>query len=280
MNASQTASKTGLEESGGERLAARPAKLLIVDDEPDICEFLAEELSDQGYECLTTGSVDDAIAIARKFQPQVIISDVRMPYKTGIDLLQVVSSFENPIPVILISGFTDVSLQQIYRLGAAALFAKPLNIELLLAQIQSILSISRIPFGGRLSNRTPTDFPAQVSLKLSGEVEKTSSQATVCNISRMGIYVQLEPDVLPAVGQKISFAFHDPKTELGIVRGTAICRWMHQVSTHDSAKEPTGGFGAEFDKIERDCFEALLHYVSLAGSFWSPGALVAKPVTI
>jgi DNA-binding response OmpR family regulator len=277
MNASQTVGRKEIQSQDGEPPTTDCAgRLLIVDDEPDICEFLAEELTDHGYECVTANSVDEALERARIFEPQAIISDVRMPFKSGVDLLQSISMSEKPVPVLLISGFTDVSLQQIYRLGAVALLPKPLNIELLMSQIQASIAISSITFGSRSSNRSPTEFPAQISLKTSETASTNSTQAVVCNLSRSGIYIQVSSELLPQVGQKVSFAFHDPKTSLGVVRGSGICRWTHQVPKNDAGKSSCYGFGLEFQDIESDSYQPLLAYVSIAGSFWSPDAIGNK----
>jgi DNA-binding response OmpR family regulator len=279
MNGSQSAGVSSDETrttEGSQADERWTGRLLIVDDEPDICEFLAEELTDQGYECLTANGVDEAVESVKKFSPQAIISDVRMPYKSGIDLLQAINRSENPVPIILISGFTDVSLQQIYQLRAVALFSKPLNIELLLSQIQRTLSISSIPFGSRASNRSPSNFSAQIYMKSKESQETTSTEAVVCNISRTGIYVQVVSGPLPGVGQQLTFAFQDPKTQLGTVKGTGICRWTHQINTDNSGNASFSGFGVEFQTIESESYEALLTYVSLAGSFWSPAAIANK----
>jgi DNA-binding response OmpR family regulator len=283
MNASQSIgassdkTRTKEEKAAAERCTGR---LLIVDDEPDICEFLAEELTDQGYECLTANGVDEAVELVKQFGPQAIISDVRMPYKSGIDLLQAISRSENHVPIILISGFTDVSLQQIYQLGAVALFSKPLNIELLLAQIQRTLSISSIPFGSRSSNRSPASFPAQIYTKSKESQETKTTEALICNISRTGIYVQVVSGPVPAVGQQLSFTFYDPKTQLGSVKGTGICRWTHQINTDSSGNASFSGLGVEFQNIESESYEALLNYVSMAGSFWAPAAMATKILKI
>ena len=61
-------------------------KILIADDEPDILEILQFNLQQEGYEVITAPSGDEAIQKARKHQPDLIILDVMMPGKTGIEV--------------------------------------------------------------------------------------------------------------------------------------------------------------------------------------------------
>src|SRR5688500_278842 len=60
-------------------------KILLVDDEPDILEFLGYNLRKEGYEVITAGNGKDAIEVARRERPKLIILDVMMPGMDGIE---------------------------------------------------------------------------------------------------------------------------------------------------------------------------------------------------
>ena len=67
-------------------MEAKPRKVLIADDEPDILEILKYNLAGQGYEVVTAKDGDEALEKAKRFQPELIVLDVMMPRKTGVEV--------------------------------------------------------------------------------------------------------------------------------------------------------------------------------------------------
>ena len=63
-------------------------KVLIADDEPDILEILKYNLVGEGYEVITAKDGDEALEKARRTMPDLIILDVMMPKKTGVEVCQ------------------------------------------------------------------------------------------------------------------------------------------------------------------------------------------------
>jgi CheY-like chemotaxis protein len=81
-------------------------RVLVVDDEPDIREFLADVLGDAGFEVATADDGDAALASIRERRPDLISLDLVMPRKSGIRLLHELrrSSDWSRIPVLIVSG--------------------------------------------------------------------------------------------------------------------------------------------------------------------------------
>lgn len=259
-------------------------RLLVVDDEPDICEFLAEDFGHQGLDVRTACSVDQAMGIFASWQPHVIVSDIRMPVLSGLDLLRMVNRSPKPVPVLFMSGFTDVSTQQIYAMGACGLFHKPLNLDALGKQIALARRISSIDFGSRSSNRAPAALP--VTLKLKGQSptykKGPSLLGTIKNLSRTGFYVVLKEGLLPNVGDEIEFVFDVGHPDEAPVSGRGICRWTHGAPRLQSPVCPSSalgpdnpappiGLGVEFKNLAGDSYEPLLNHTTSLGSFWAPG---------
>ena len=104
--------------------------LLIVDDEPDLRGILSSELEYLGAKVYQAENVTAAKLIIDQHHIDLVISDIRMPGETGIDLLNYIKSksSDGP-PVILITGFADISNQSAIEKGAAALLSKPFLLE-------------------------------------------------------------------------------------------------------------------------------------------------------
>jgi DNA-binding NtrC family response regulator len=104
--------------------------LLIVDDEPDLRGILSSELEYLGAKVYQAENVTAAKLIIDQHHIDLVISDIRMPGETGIDLLNYIKSksSDGP-PVILITGFADITNQSAIEKGAAALLSKPFLLE-------------------------------------------------------------------------------------------------------------------------------------------------------
>ncbi len=104
--------------------------LLIVDDEPDLRGILSSELEYLGAKVYQAENVSAAKFIIDQHHIDLVISDIRMPGGTGIDLLNYIKSKSSDAPpVILITGFADISNKSAIEKGAAALLSKPFLLE-------------------------------------------------------------------------------------------------------------------------------------------------------
>jgi adenylate cyclase len=81
--------------------------LLAVDDEPDILDFL-ERVFRRQYRVLRAGDAEQAEDLAQQQEPQVVVSDQRMPGRSGLELLEGMSRAHPGVTRILLSGFSDL----------------------------------------------------------------------------------------------------------------------------------------------------------------------------
>ncbi len=121
---------------------AHAGKILIVDDEPSVGQFLQEILQLYGYECDYQPLPVEALEQI-KSRPgfyQLIISDVTMPEMTGIELAESIKSQHPEIPVILCTGYSDVLTPEVIeRIDVFRVLKKPLNSMELLESVADAL---------------------------------------------------------------------------------------------------------------------------------------------
>ena len=84
------------------------ARVLIVDDEPDMLENCSRILSRQGYACTTAGDGTAALAILERERPDLLLTDFKMPGMDGLTLLRRAHELDPALPIIMITGFATI----------------------------------------------------------------------------------------------------------------------------------------------------------------------------
>ncbi len=107
-------------------------KTLLVDDEPGILRVLGISLADRGYEVLTASNGEEALDIFRKSQPEIVLTDIKMPGIDGIQLLRKIKEELPETEVIMITGHGDMELAiQSLKHEASDFITKPIHDEAL-----------------------------------------------------------------------------------------------------------------------------------------------------
>jgi len=113
----------------------------VIDDDEALRHSLKFLLESAGIEVVTHESANAFLDIVGKIEPACIITDVRMPGLSGIDLLHRMRGLKLDVPVIVITGHADVPLAvEAMKVGAADFFEKPFDDEALLASVRIALS--------------------------------------------------------------------------------------------------------------------------------------------
>jgi DNA-binding NtrC family response regulator len=105
-------------------------RLLIVDDESSIRDMLAIYFHKRGFEVITASSFAEGTAGAARSNPDLILSDIKMPDGNGLDLLRKVKADSPKTPVIMITAHTSTQdAIEAMKAGAVDYIAKPFNVE-------------------------------------------------------------------------------------------------------------------------------------------------------
>lgn len=122
-------------------METRVRKILIADDEPDILEILKFNLVNEGYEVYTAKDGDEALEKARRNQPDLIILDVMMPRKTGVEVCQLLRAqpaFKETL-IIFLTAVNDESTQiKGLETGADDYLSKPLSPKVFLSRVNAL----------------------------------------------------------------------------------------------------------------------------------------------
>ena len=117
-------------------------KILIVDDEPDILELIAYNLNKEGYLYITASNGLEAIQMAKKHLPDLILLDIMMPKLDGIETcrqLRAMPEFKNTYMVFLTATSEEYSEISGFNVGADDYIAKPIKPRALISRINAIL---------------------------------------------------------------------------------------------------------------------------------------------
>lgn len=114
-------------------------KILIVDDAGYIRVLFRDALKINGYEIKTVDNAEGAYDIIKKFNPHVILLDINLPDKSGLELLKQLREEKIDIPVIIISAisFRDTVIEA-SRYNIAGYLTKPIDIDILRERVKSV----------------------------------------------------------------------------------------------------------------------------------------------
>jgi len=121
-------------------------KVLIADDEPDILEILKYNLVNEGYQVITAKDGDDAIEKAKRFQPDLLVLDIMMPKKNGVEVCEILRSqpaFKNSL-IIFLTAVNDENTQiKGLETGADDYLSKPVSPKVFISRVNALFR--RVP---------------------------------------------------------------------------------------------------------------------------------------
>jgi len=124
------------------------AKILIIDDEKEICELTKSFLLKKNYACFIANSAAEALVMAEKEHPQIVLLDVRLGDSSGIDVLRQIKEIDDKIKVIMVTGLGDEeTIRKALSLGADDYVIKPFTAAYLYDLLTQKLAKSEVKNG-------------------------------------------------------------------------------------------------------------------------------------
>jgi two-component system, NtrC family, nitrogen regulation response regulator NtrX len=170
----------------------RKAHLLLVDDDPNTLASLSRAFRLAGHEATVCDNASRALELLRTESFDLILSDVVMPGKSGLELLEDLKHAGIRIPMILISGQANIEMAvRATKLGALDFLEKPLSTEKLLVTVDNALRLSRLEdenreLRHRLGKHELVGAGAAIK-KLLAQIERVAASETrVCILGETG----------------------------------------------------------------------------------------------
>jgi DNA-binding NarL/FixJ family response regulator len=179
----------------------RKPEVLVIDDEPEICELIAEELTSRGMKVHTSSDPTSVIDFLKNSRIDVVISDIRMPGMDGIQLLKDIRKIFRYFPLVLfVSGYSkNQELDTLLSIGACALLDKPIDMDRLFRVIMDHY------LDENHARHRYTRVASDISLKLGENLTLTAE-----NLGYGGVFIPFTPGErlnTMQIGQTIAFQF-------------------------------------------------------------------------
>jgi DNA-binding response OmpR family regulator len=132
---------SGLRDRGFLARRAESSRILIVEDDLDLAELIRESLSDHGHDVAIAETVREARRLMRDDQRpfDLVISDVRLPRESGVDLLFPDEQTRSRPRVLMMTAFVSVELKSFVEEMGAGLLEKPFSLDMLNARVTELL---------------------------------------------------------------------------------------------------------------------------------------------
>jgi DNA-binding response OmpR family regulator len=127
--------------------ADKPARILVIDDDPMAVELLETRLTDQGYRVTAAYSAEEGIAAEKRIRHHLILLDVMMPDMSGFEACRMLNAIQKDryVPIILLTSIDDVdSKVKGLECGAYDYITKPFDSQELLARAQAAIRTKRL----------------------------------------------------------------------------------------------------------------------------------------
>ena len=121
-------------------------KILVAEDEPSMLMAIEAKLRNEGFEVKGVSDGQEALKALEESWPDLIITDILMPYTSGLELIGIVRTNPKKIPIIVLSGLgQEDTVMEAFQLGADDFITKPFNPTELSVRVKRLLKIPATP---------------------------------------------------------------------------------------------------------------------------------------
>jgi len=227
-------------------------KILVVDDEELARERLLRLLrkSHPDAQCWQAGNGDEALAAVRKYSPDLLLLDVRMPGMSGIELATRLESEEQPPAVVFCTAYDEYALEALQHQAAAYLLKPVRELELSRA----------LATAGRVNR---AQLAALAELEKAEPAEESAERSLLASQTHRGVQTMPVTDIRCLLAEQKYVTAYSPSGELLIP---------------DTLKELEREFGQRFLRVHRNALVAVAHVARLERDEQGPWCVVLNNV--
>ena len=208
-------------------------RILIVDDDLDTCALVVDTLSDEGYAICSCMSGEQALDLLGNERFDLVLTDIKMPHVTGIDLLQSIREMDHGTSVILMTAYASIDTAvQAVRHDASDYLIKPFSTKELRQRVREALSDDGGAYHGDQYRDLRIDLDARRAWLGEYEVNLTRQEFDVLAwlFRRMGCTVTWQ-ELLRRV-----WGYREPQKAQAKILRSCIRRLRHKLG--DNARDP------------------------------------------
>ncbi len=272
--------------------------LLVVDDDPYVLESISTLLKTFDYTVHACHNANDAMNVIKKTAVDVVLTDIKMPQVTGIELLKNIHAYNQQIPVILMTAFAelDVAVEAIKQ-GAFDFVTKPYNPDYLLYSVEKAVKFtsfiqmeknykSMLEDTVRLRTQELADALLMVKMMSAEVIRRLTSIAeyrdtdTGAHIARIGLYSNKMAEVLGMPANFVeTITFASPMHDLGkigipdsiLLKPAPLTRDEFEIMKKHSAIGAEMLAGSTYPGIQVAASVALTHHERWDGTGYPKG---------
>lgn len=220
------------------RFANSEKSILLVDDEVDLREILQYDLEDAGYRVFTACNALVALSLMKQNHIDLVVSDIRMPDGDGLFLLESLreKNYQDP-PIILMSGFADITPAEAYNRGVVKYLSKPLATEFLLNYIEDSLLDPMERW------KKKSEWNEDLRFERTFNSLDSASKDNLLLLGKGGLFLNIRKD-LPRLQSDCYFKFTFQNTQ-SILEGIGTCKWQRNLTDQPHLN----GVGIEFKEL-------------------------------
>jgi cyclic di-GMP phosphodiesterase len=211
------------------------ARVLIVDDEPEIVTFIRELLLTRGYEVLGLSDSRNAADQFESFRPDACIFDFRMPYQSGADLLGIAKRKDPRIEVIFLTAQDEASLAvDMMKRGATDFLLKPVEVNQLLLSLGRSLEHRRLLIENE-NYRLHLEQLVQEKTKALNEALMSLNRVHSATLDALSMALDFRDQSTSGHSRRVADLTTGAAREMGI-RDAALVQIEHGALLHDIGK--------------------------------------------
>lgn len=228
-----------------------PKKILLLDDDPFIIGVMKGFLASPAFQIDCASSVLEALELSKNKEFDCIISDVRMPTGAGTDLLTNLREINRRSPaIIFVSGFSDVTVDELLFRGADSFLLKPFTQEVFVNEINRLAH----PLALRLQAKPPSYESLKATTLNAANIWKTGTGGDV-RLGLGGFFARVHPDGA-RVNQHLRFTLEIGKGE--VLQGCGRIMWLRRPS---SLRPLAAGMGLLIEYLEPKSNQAYQEFI-------------------